>query len=244
MRRRRGFTLAEVLVVIGMIVMLIAILFPALNGAREQARRTVCLSNIHQITAALFAYAEAHDRRFLSCDALSGPLGAPGQEPDPAVISDLLPFVPHPGVFHCPSDPRIGKRSFAINDYLGGSWQLIGHANYAHQVINSAQTFAVIEEADPRGSDSGKTGGFVVSEYPETHWVDIPAMFHGGRGTCLSFADGHCEFWPWQDPRTWGLIQQRLGDGTHPPQLYPDTPNNPDLLRLQAVIGSGKLPPQ
>jgi prepilin-type N-terminal cleavage/methylation domain-containing protein/prepilin-type processing-associated H-X9-DG protein len=64
--RRRGFTLVELLVVIGIIAVLLSLLVPTLGRVRDEAKRATCMSNLRQVGAAMLMYAADNDQTFAS----------------------------------------------------------------------------------------------------------------------------------------------------------------------------------
>src|SRR5512147_2062826 len=67
--KSKGFTLIELLVVIAVIAILMAILMPALNRAREQGKRAACLSNLKQLGLAWNLYADDNNDRMVNGDS-------------------------------------------------------------------------------------------------------------------------------------------------------------------------------
>ncbi len=97
MKRSRGFTLIELLVVIAIIAILIALLLPAVQQAREAARRTQCKNNLKQIGLAVHNY---HDT--FNCFPLNGTSANGGTAPHCSWMVRIFPYLDRPT---CPTSP-------------------------------------------------------------------------------------------------------------------------------------------
>ena len=221
-RYGRGFSLIELLVVVGIIAILIAVLMPALGRARETARRVNCMSNMRQLTTAWLAYAQANKGRLVPAENGIDAWADHGNTDDAARRGLLYPWVPDPRVYRCPNDPvRQNERTYSINTFCNGSVVLVPAAvNNVARIRESSRTFVFVEEFDPRGYN---LGSFLLLNAGEM-WIDFPVSWHN-RGACISFADGHVEYFRWKDPRTEKVTFLSV------------TPGNADLRLLQKLVG-------
>jgi prepilin-type N-terminal cleavage/methylation domain-containing protein len=89
MKRRKGFTLIELLVVIAIIALLVSILMPSLNRARELARRAACAMNLGSLGKGIGLYQAGYKEKFPAlANATTDAQGAINVEPEMKAITD------------------------------------------------------------------------------------------------------------------------------------------------------------
>ena len=243
--RKRAFTLIELLVVIAVIAVLMAILMPALNRAREQGKRISCLSNVKQLTMGWIMYADANDDKVpyantgLSYAWVVYP-GANATEEaylDGIYSGTLYPYCPDVKLYRCPTGIRGELVTYALPDSLNGYDGIPGTKDLMvyrrSQVKRASERIVYLDEG--RLSPNSWT-----LHYQEERWWDQVTARHGD-GTNFSFADGHSEYWKWKDPRTldvakadydwWQSTGRNSGE-------YSTQPGNEDLHRVQRGVWS------
>jgi prepilin-type N-terminal cleavage/methylation domain-containing protein/prepilin-type processing-associated H-X9-DG protein len=208
--KTRAFTLIELLVVIAIIAVLMAILMPALNRARDHAKRIHCVSNVKTLSLAWFMYKDENDDKLVGGHTGSAGSGswvlAPSgdsieQKKEAIRQGALFTYVNDTiDVYRCPADFRIKDpgqfafRSFSIAGGANGEgWSGSEQAIKYSDIKRPATKYIFLEDIDPRGYN---TGSWVMAFPPS--WVDPLAMWHNQRST-MGFADGHSEMHRWND---------------------------------------------
>ncbi|HUT31569.1 MAG TPA: type II secretion system protein [Sedimentisphaerales bacterium] len=213
-RKTRGFTLIELLVVIAIIALLMSMVVPALNKAREQARVVVCRSNLHQYGLAARMYLDDNDRRFpFTMDWLyiERPSGycmwhdrANNLVNHPEYAGVLWPYLKTADIHVCPTFRIVVKRtgctsgshsnsipiepqySYAMNAFLGGDGH--GMVSIESEVRHPAGVFIFSEEnswAIPGLSRCGINDNNLRLGIPPDI-VDCFATYHGAPADGLN----------------------------------------------------------
>ena len=110
-RRFRGFTLIELLVVIAIIAILIALLLPAVQQAREAARRSQCKNNLKQLGLALHTYSDGFKQ--FPINGISPTWAAPGWQG--TVLVGLMPYLDQAPLFKARNANTTGRDWWEAN---------------------------------------------------------------------------------------------------------------------------------
>lgn len=255
--RKSAFTLIELLVVVAIIAVLMAILMPSLNVAREQARSVQCRGNIRTLTMAWLMYKDENDGSLVgghpqvdTAVVVPAPWAVMPPSPETASVELkkeylkkglIWPYVKKVEVYRCPSDKRKNNpyhkyayRTYSIaggmNGVLDNTWEIRPCKKYV-DIKEPANKIVFLAECDPRGYNMGS---WVIQ--PKTkRWVDPFGVWHRDNSSTLSFADGHVDMHRWLSR---GLVEWNL-QALHEPQtfaFYRTPQDNEEMEDLDFVL--------
>ncbi len=220
---RRAFTLIELLVVIAIIAILAAILFPVFGRARENARRSSCLSNMKQLGLGLVQYVQDYDEIFPIAfhNINNSGNGFQDAQNERGWAYNIQPYVKSVQILQCPSDSQPVVNYAGVTDLTGHQNQ--GYTDYAYnrnmgdpatatpkiknlaELTFASNTVAIVEIPGNAGATSGATvcggpgGGCSTTPGLARGRQDPNPPLHGSLkrhldGSTIAFADGHAKW--------------------------------------------------
>lgn len=189
MGKTQGFTLVELVVVIAIVAILAAILFPVFARARAKAEQASCLSNVKQLALAVLMYAQDSDGRLI-----------PSRIGQTAVWPAYLqPYVRNTQVFLCPS---------AADSVYGETWGDRGRLSIGlnrdmeDRVTNLARSLTeydypaetiMLADSTPADTGAGGRGYQVMADRPPNTQSGVGRRH--AEGTNVGLLDGHARWY-------------------------------------------------
>jgi prepilin-type N-terminal cleavage/methylation domain-containing protein/prepilin-type processing-associated H-X9-DG protein len=212
---RNAFTLIELLVVIAIIALLAAILFPVFGRARENARRTSCLSNLKQIGLATQQYLQDYDNMWPIVFIDRGNDGGFNNWDEPGWAYNLETYTKSRQIFRCPSDKTplpdysqitptaghtiLGYTSYAYNRALGNTLVVPYDLTRESELTQSSNTVMLVENTAYSDAVSilGGPGGGPATVPGMAYLRDgtLGAAARHLEGSNVGFCDGHAKWY-------------------------------------------------
>ncbi|MBW8016207.1 MAG: prepilin-type N-terminal cleavage/methylation domain-containing protein [Planctomycetes bacterium] len=265
MNQKKGFTLIELLVVIAIIALLLAILMPALNTAKQIAATVVCLSNQRQLGLAFVLASEDMNGDILDAKPTgSGYITSNGKRYPTFVASPvngtldgkieglkkggLWPYLETHKVFNCPFDRRWRKSRGGNN--VGG-YRSYSMGQTLSRVTTNHGTDEPKYAISKYGQFSRPSDKFIFLEENDNagifndnywnmflnsrKWYDPFAVVHN-RSSTFSYADGHSGKFKWTDE---GMIE--MSQGINPIKIRLADTESGDYELIRAAYIPGRL---
>jgi prepilin-type N-terminal cleavage/methylation domain-containing protein/prepilin-type processing-associated H-X9-DG protein len=173
--RRLGFTLVELLVVIAIIGILIALLLPAVQAAREAARRSQCVNNLKQLGVALHNYHDTY-KTFPSCRQGTSVGNPPYQWSTYGGMSGvvvMLPFMEEGPLYDQYKSPQTNPVPYnAWGPVPWYGWNFLPHHNQVKGLLcpSDSAAGALIDKGQPYWWQGDTNYNFCLGDNPDTDW--------------------------------------------------------------------------
>ncbi len=204
----RGFTLTEMLVVMGIIAVLVAVLFPIVVAARESGNRTVCSANLRSLGQSMTMYAQAN-RNCLPNDPKNDGKWYDFDRGNIVLVNLNDRYIRTPKVFFCPSDPNPPPKLITVGELDQPNSARTSYDFYSlYWPLTIAPIITRMHSQAPLAWDID--GGVVFGSSPYRN--------HKARAGNVVYADTHVE---------WVLASAPWDDTNRPPNFnkyYPPGP--------------------
>ena len=225
---RTGFTLVELLIVIAIVAVLVSILFSVFAGAKENARRTACQSNLKQMALAMAQYVQDNNGVY----PVAGSVGMEdGKQEFFCWQYVIYPYVQDEQIYYCPSTKGDDFESVGLHQKelwaqllytsygynrqrLQYDWQPVPKGDWLHKGVRQSDL------RNPSTVWVNKDNGYIraINEYqvecPDCQDLHLPcgteldaSGIHSGGGN-YTFADGHLK---WLTPDAAGKMDCENG---------------------------------